>query len=102
MYKLDVSDKAEQDLSRIIEYIAQKLAAPIAASDFADAVFDCYDNLDNNPYIFEQCRDAKLNKEGYRRAVIKNYILVYSVNEDTKTVIAHRFFYGRQDYVSLI
>ena len=102
MYRLDVSDHAEQDLDRIIAYIAEKLAAPIAASDFADAVYDCYDNLENNPYIYERCRDAKLKKEGYRRAVIKNYVLVYTVNEETKTVVVHRFFYGRQDYINLI
>ena len=102
MYKLDVSDPAEQDLSRIISYIAEKLAAPQAAADFADAVFDCYDRLENNPYLYEQCRNAKLQKEGYRRAVIKNYILLYKVNEETKMVVVHRFFYGRQDYVSLV
>ena len=62
MYRLDVSDYAEQDFDRIIAYIAEKLAAPVAAADFADAVYNCYDNLENNPFIYEQCRDAKLKK----------------------------------------
>ena len=102
MYRLSISDHAEQDLDRIIGYIAEKLAAPTAASDFADAVSDCYDNLESNPYIYEKCRNAKLEREGYRRAVIKNYVLVYRLNEETKTVIVHRLFYGRQDYATLI
>jgi len=55
MYSLDVSDLAEQDFERIVAYIAEKLSAPKAASDFVDAVFDCYDNLEINPYIYEQC-----------------------------------------------
>jgi len=74
----------------------------MAATAFSDAVYDCYDNLETDPYLYESCRDAKLKKEGYRRAVIKNYVLVYKVNDDTKTVTVHRFFYGRQDYVGLI
>ena len=74
----------------------------MAAADFADAVYNCYDNLEMNPFMYEQCRDAKLKKEGYRRAVIKNYVLVFKVDEEAKTVIVHRFFYGRQDYVNLI
>jgi len=102
MYRLEVTDNADQDFERIIAYITEKLVAPKAATDFADAVFDCYDNLENNPFMYEQCRDSKLKREGYRRAVIKNYILVYEVNEDTKRVIVHRFFYGRQDYINLI
>ena len=102
MYKLDVSDLAEQDLDRIVAYIAEKLLAPKAASDFVDAVFDCYDNLENNPYIYEQCRDLKLKNEGYRRAVIKNYIFIFKIHEESKTVVGHRFFYGGQDYADLI
>jgi len=102
MYNLDVTDHAEQDLDLIIAYIANKLAAPVAAANFVEAVYDCYDNLEENPFMYEQCRDAKLKREGYRRAVIKNYVLIYKINEETNKVVVHRFFYGRQDYVNLI
>ena len=102
MYNLETTDNAEDDLSEIISYIAMNLNAPKAASDFADQVYDCYDRLEDNPYIYEECRDARLKKEGYRRAVIKNYILLYKINEDEKAVIVHRFFYGSQDYAHLI
>ena len=102
MYRLDISEHAEQDLERIISYIAEKLAAPKAAASFSDAVQGCFDNLENNPYMYEQCRDPKLSKDGYRRAVIKNYVMVYRVDEEGKVVAVHRFFYGRQDYVNMI
>jgi len=102
MYNLDITDNAEQDLENIISYIVEKLSAPVAASTFLDAVHDCYENLETNPHIYESCRDHRLKKEGYRRAVVKNYILVYKIDEEAKTVTIHRFFYGRQDYVSLI
>jgi len=92
MYRVDVSVRAEQDLDRIVSYIAVKLDATKAASDFIDAVYDCYDILENNPYLYEKCRDVKLLNEDYRRAVVKNYVLVYKVDEETKTVIVHRFF----------
>jgi len=102
MYSLDVTDSAEEDLDEIISYIADTLNAPKAASNFADEVYDCYDRLEENPYIYEECRDAKLKKESYRRAVIKNYVLLYRISEDDKSVIAHRFFYGGQDYANQI
>jgi plasmid stabilization system protein ParE len=97
-----VSDPAEEDLGRIIVYIKEKLCAQKAASDFVDEVFDCYDRLEQNPFIYEKCRDPKLKAEGYRRAIIKNYILLYKIYESEKAVIAHRFFYGGQDYANKI
>jgi len=102
MYNLEISDSAEYDLDNIISYIMVNLSAPQSAASFADEVYECYDRLEGNPYVYEACRDAKLKKEGYRRAVIKNYVLIYKIYEDEKRVIVHRFFYGRQNYSNLI
>jgi len=52
--------------------------------------------------MYERCHDACLVKEGYRKAAIKNYILVYRIEEAAKAVMIHRVFYGAQDYVKLI
>jgi len=102
MYKLLVSELAHQDLANIVSYIAVYLANPKAASDFLDEVTACYGFLKTNPMIYERCLDKRLEKEGYRKAGIKNYVLVYKVNESSQTVNIMRFFYGAQDYVKLI
>ena len=102
MYKLDVSDRANNDLDRIIGYITHKLKVPMAATNFAEEVDACYDRLEDNPYIYEECRDCRLQREGYRRAVINNYIMLYKIYESKKEVIVHAFFYGGQDYINLI
>ena len=102
MYSLDITDHAEEDLAKIITYIAESLNAPKAASDFADKVYDCYDRLEENPYIYEECRDAHLKKEGYRRAVISNYVMLYRIDENNKHIVVYRFFYGSQDYANLM
>lgn len=102
MYKLVVTVLACQDLDNIISYIAVKLANPSAAGSFLDEVDACYHFLMSNPLMYEKCRDTRLEAEGYRKAVIKNYIAVYRINEATKSVIILRFFYGAQDYIKLI
>ena len=102
MYSVDITDSAEEDLDSIIFYIANELNAKKAASDFVGKVYECYDRLEDNPYIYTECRDTRLKKEGYRRAVIKNYVLLYKIDEDTKEVVVHRFFYGGQDYANLV
>lgn len=52
--------------------------------------------------MYEKCFDPRLKREGYRKAVIKHYILVYKFDESAKTVNVLRFFYGAQDYMKQI
>ena len=102
MYNVEITQQADEDLDSIVKYISDDLASPGAASDFADKVFDCYDRLEGNPNIYSECYDAYLKSEHYRRAVIKNYVLIYKVFEEQKQVIVYRFFHGMQDYINLL
>lgn len=52
--------------------------------------------------MYAKCQDKHLEKEGYRKVLIKNYVFVYKINAPSKTVSILRFFYGAQDYVKLI
>lgn len=102
MYKLVITELAHQDLDKVVAYIAIDLVNPIAAGDFLDEVDKCYEYLKSNPWIYEKCQNKRLEKEGYRRALIKNYLLVYKIDEESKIVGIMRFFYGAQDYIKLI
>lgn len=102
MYKLLVTETAHQDLDNIISYIAIQLGNPKAASEFADAVSTCYGLLKISPMMYERCQDSRLGQDGYRKAVINNYVLLYKVNEASQTVSVMRFFYSAQDYMKLI
>jgi toxin ParE1/3/4 len=102
MYKLIITELAHQDLDKIVLYIAVELVSPIAAGNFLDEVDKCYCYLKSNPRMNGKCQNKRLEKEGYRRALIKNYLLVYKIDEESKTVSILRFFYGAQDYINLI
>ena len=102
MYKLIVTEAAHQDLDNIVAYISVQLSNPKSAGEFANAVTACHGFLKNNPVMYERCQDGRLRQEGYRKAVIKNYVLVYKVNEASQTVSIMRCFYGAQDYTKLI
>lgn len=102
MYKLVISELAHQDLDDIVSYMAVQLANPKAATDFLEGVATCYGLLKNNPMMYEKCQDKRLGRAGYRKAVIKNYIMVYSTNEASKTVFVMRFFHSAQNYGKLV
>lgn len=101
-FKIVETELALRDLDSILAYIAVSLSNPTAATAFADAVEDCCSRLEKMPLMFELCRDPRLRAMGYHKAVIRSYVMVYKVDESTKTVYVLRFFYGRQDYEKLI
>ena len=76
MYKLNITDQANSDLERIVRYIAVELDNPYAATDFLDEVEKCYSYLKSTPMIYPKSCDSRLNKEGYRKAAIKNYLMM--------------------------
>lgn len=101
-YKLLITKPAENDLKDILDYISKELSSPIAAKDFLDAVFLCYERLEDNPFIYSICDSDRLKNKSYRKAVIKNYVLIYRVDENNKTVYIMRLIYGRRDYFNLL
>ncbi|WP_088227346.1 type II toxin-antitoxin system RelE/ParE family toxin [Desulfosporosinus sp. FKB] len=102
MYRLVVTELANEDLDNIISYIALQLDNPMAAATFLDEVERCCGFLKSNPFMYERCHDVRLEADGYRKATINNYVLVYKMDEMTKVVIIYRLFYGVQNYILLI
>ena len=102
MYKVLITELAQRDLDAIVEYIAVQLSNPIAASDLLDEVDKCYSYLRSNPFIYAKSTDARLEKEGYRKALINNYILFFKVLENKNEVIVYRIIYGARDYQKLL
>lgn len=102
MFRLVISELAHEDLDHIMSYIAIQLSNPAAAANFLVEVEKCYGYLKFNPFMYQRCYDIRLKKDGYRKATIKNYVLVYKIDEAARIVIIYRFFYGAQDYMKLI
>lgn len=101
-YKVEVTHLAAQDLDSIVAYLEQTLSNPMAASALLDGIEECFDGLESMPMMHGLCLDPRLRELEYRRAPIKNYIMVYKVDEPAKKVQILRFFYGAQDYEKLI
>lgn len=67
-----------------------------------DDILKCYDNISLNPLMYALCDNNRLKSKEYRKAVIKNYIMFYSVDEVKQTIYIMRFIYGRRDYINLL
>ena len=101
-YKLKITLSAEIDLDEIYNYISNSLFAPMAAQKLMDNIEDAIEKLCYFPYKHELSRNNLLSQKGYRKLVIDKYIVLYLVNERSKTIIVARVFYGGMDYEKYI
>ena len=101
-YELKITKLAEDDLDGIVSYIVNQLYNPQAASDLADEIARCYEVLRTSPLIYPLCQDRRLEREGYHRAIVKNFLVLFRVDEAEKRVTVYRVIYGARDYMKLL
>lgn len=77
---VDITEKAESDLDSISDYLAITLANPPAANALLDEIADAIDHIEDDPEIYPLCLDSRLADLGYRKAVVKSYIMIYDVD----------------------
>lgn len=98
MYTLEITESAESDLAQITNYIGNVLANPPAALALLDEVERVSEALETTPEIFPLCSDSRLAELGYRKALVRTYILVYEIDYPERIVRVLRFFHGSENY----
>lgn len=82
-YKLIITNRAEELLDTLVQYLLYKLNNKQATARLLDKVEQIFDRLEENPFQFAVCRDGYLSHKGYREAVLPdmNYLIIYRVEE---------------------
>ena len=101
-YRLLITEKAEADLDGILQYLMMKLANPEAAATLLDAIEAVYQRLTERPAIYALCQHPLLKPMGYRKAVIRGYLMIYRLDTVAQTVYIERFFSDLEDYANKI
>mgnify|MGYP006316800197 CR=1 FL=1 len=100
MFALEITESAESDLDQITDYLSSELCNPQAAAAFLDEVERVSDVLADTPELFPLCSDSKLAELGYRKAIVRAYILVYEIDADAEVVRILRFFHESENYAN--
>ncbi len=97
-YKLIFAPEFIRDLNDTFEYISIVLKNESAAKSLMKKIDNAIVLLKDTPLIYPLCAEP-LDIMGYRKIIIKNYIVIYWVDEQKQTVNLLRCFYGKQDYL---
>lgn len=98
-YKLNFALDFTSDLDETFRYISMDLGSPKASKSLMKKIDSAIINLKSQPFMYPLC-SPPLDVLGYRKIVIDNYIIVYSIIESTKSVNLLRCFYGKSSYLS--
>ena len=100
--KIIRTDKAEEQLRRIIFYIADDSGDVDIALRYLDKIESTINRLQEFPESGSIPRYSILKKQGYRVVIIERHLVFYKINETDKTVIIYAIVDGRREYRSLI
>jgi len=100
VFTLEITESAEADLDAITDYLGVTLANPPAALALLDEVDRVCERLGTKPKLFPVCNDPHLAELGYRKAIVRAYIMVYEIDNASKAVRVLRFFHESENYAS--
>ena len=100
MFTLEITQSAETDLDKITDYLGFELSNPKAALALLDEIDRVSITLTDSPELFPLCSDSRLAEQGYRKAIVRAYILVYEIDHAAHVVRVLRFFHGSEDYAN--
>ena len=101
-YKVIVTHECETSLHQSCAYIKNVLYAEVAANKLLDKFEELIELLETNPFTYQKVVRYEILEIEYRRAVINNYVVIYEIDEESKEVYLHKFFYGGSDYINKI
>ncbi|MEL7609629.1 MAG: type II toxin-antitoxin system RelE/ParE family toxin [Bacillota bacterium] len=101
-YRIQRTDKANDQLYSLIQYIADDSGDIDLALKYLDKIEEAVMRLVSFPYSGTTPRYSILKKQGYRVLNFEKQLVFYKVDDDSETVTIHAVVDGRMEYRNLI
>lgn len=96
-YVIVFTKQASNEIRKIKQYISKKLKVPNSANRLMEQMKERTEKLSyfsrRYPIV------GRKNKREYRRIVIKNYVVIYTINEVRKEVEIVHIYYDKNNYL---
>lgn len=99
-YKIIITPTAYKEINKIYDYITEELYAKSAAKRLMEKVENEVQKLKYAPKIHTEIEKYDELKRNYRRIVINNFIILYTIDENNMVVYISHMYYGGRDYTN--
>ena len=101
-YKVVISATCRNEIKNICKYIENSLFAFNASKNLLKKLDKAISNLEEYPEMYKIIKKYKNVKLEYRSVVIDNYIILYTISKESKTVYISHMYYGKSDYLNKV
>lgn len=101
-YSVHITAAAKRDVINAVNHIDIVLKNPIAADALLDAFENQVNELSSFPERYPPVHDSLLSAWGIRFAAVKNYLVLYIVDEQKSLVQIIRFVYAKSNWISVL
>ena len=98
-YKVKLTDVFLEEIEEICNYITNKLKNIDASNRLREKVIYNILLLENAPKMCAKIEKVDRVKRQYRRLVVNNFIILYTVDEKEKIVYIAHIYYGGRNYL---
>lgn len=84
-YTVNLTPSFENELINIYKYLRFTLNLPNSAQEFYDSIIKKLYSLSQNPERFSKVFGYKTKNINLRKLQIKNYVIIYEVNNNTRS-----------------
>ena len=102
LFEVEFTDESIEELSEIYEYISNKLKENNAAKRLIAEVTSRILDLVNEPELYIKIGKIDKLKREYHRMVVKNYIVLYTIDFEKRKVFISHIIYKRRSYLDLL
>ena len=98
-YTYELMPSAIRDLNGIMEYISVQLCAKESAINLLDEIEASIQNACIFPLAAPLLKDGPLLQKGYRKLIVKNYLVLYIPDDGKRILNVMRILYFSKDYL---
>lgn len=98
-YKVIITPTAYKEIDKIYNYIINELYSENAAKKLMLKIEKIIQNLKYTPKIHAEIQKKDELKRTYRRISIKNYIILYTIDEEKNVVYISHVYYNKRNYI---
>ena len=99
IYEIEFTEDARDEIRDIYEYISKNLVAEEAAKRLMRKMRQSVMDLAEAPKIYMKIEKKDKRKREFRRMVIDNFVVLYTIDENRKTIYISHMYYGRRNYL---
>lgn len=98
-YSIKLADQFLNEFEEICDYISNKLKNIDASNRLREKVISNVLLLEHSPRMCTEIEKTDRTERQYRRMIVNNYIILYTIDEPKKIIYVAHIYYSKRNYL---